>query len=138
MKVAVYRRTDSGGQTEFSLLSQLDKIRKYCDENNMQIGAIYTDAGFSGINMERPELMRLLSDSECSLFDAVVVYDLSRLTRNVSDYFTIKETLRGKGVNLIICSEPIDGNIMDVCLKNIQEAYIQISKDKARCRRRLS
>lgn len=124
MEVAVYTRTDNEGQAELYISSQLEKIQKYCDENGLHIGNVYTDVGYSGISMERPQLLHLLSDSENGLFDGVVVYDRSRLTRNVADFLTIKSTLQNKGVKLLVCSEP------DNIQENFLADFLNSLKDK--------
>ena len=41
----------------------------------------YDDGGFSGGNLERPALKRLLADIESGLVNVVVVYKIDRLTR---------------------------------------------------------
>ena len=43
--------------------------------------AHYNDGGFSGGNMERPALQRLLADIRSSRIEIVVVYEVDRLTR---------------------------------------------------------
>ena len=44
----------------------------------------YDDGGFSGGNMERPALRRLLADVEVRKVYAIVVYKVDRLSRNLS------------------------------------------------------
>ena len=46
----------------------------------------YDDGGFSGGNMERPALRRLLADIEAERVDIVVVYKIDRLTRSLADF----------------------------------------------------
>jgi site-specific DNA recombinase len=41
----------------------------------------YDDGGFSGGNMERPSLLRLMTDIERGRIDIVVIYKIDRLTR---------------------------------------------------------
>ncbi len=44
----------------------------------------YDDGGFSGGNMDRPALKRLLADIDAGKIDIVVVYKIDRLTRNLA------------------------------------------------------
>jgi DNA invertase Pin-like site-specific DNA recombinase len=44
------------------------------------------DYGFSGGNMERPGLRRLMQDIEAGKVDIVVVYKIDRLTRSLADF----------------------------------------------------
>jgi site-specific DNA recombinase len=46
----------------------------------------YDDPGFSGGNMDRPALRRLLADIEAGQIDCVVVYKVDRLSRSLLDF----------------------------------------------------
>ena len=47
---------------------------------------IYEDAGFSGADLNRPELQRLIRDIRQGKIDIVLVYKIDRLTRNQKDF----------------------------------------------------
>lgn len=51
----------------------------------------YQDGGFSGGNMERPALQRLLADIQNGKVDIVVVYKIDRLTRSLMDFAKLVE-----------------------------------------------
>ena len=51
----------------------------------------YDDGGFSGGNLERPALKRLMADIRAGLIDIVVVYKIDRLTRSLLDFSKIVE-----------------------------------------------
>ena len=46
----------------------------------------YDDGGFSGGNLDRPAMRRLLSDIEAGKVDCVVVYKVDRLSRSLMDF----------------------------------------------------
>ena len=46
----------------------------------------YDDGGYTGGNMERPALKRLLADIEADRIDCVVVYKVDRLSRSLMDF----------------------------------------------------
>ena len=46
----------------------------------------YDDGGFSGGNVNRPALSRLLADCEAGLVDVIVVYKIDRLSRSICDF----------------------------------------------------
>ena len=46
----------------------------------------YDDGGYSGGNMDRPALKRLLTDIEAGKIDIVVVYKIDRLSRSLADF----------------------------------------------------
>src|SRR5262249_2634247 len=51
----------------------------------------YDDGGFSGGNLERPALKRLLADITTGKIDAVLIYKLDRLSRSLLDFARIME-----------------------------------------------
>jgi DNA invertase Pin-like site-specific DNA recombinase len=61
----------------------------------------YDDGGFSGGNMERPGLNKLLADISAGKIDIVVVYKVDRLTRSLSDFARIVESFDGKDVSFV-------------------------------------
>ena len=63
--------------------------------------ARYDDGGYSGGTMERPGLKQLLEDIQANKVNVVVVYKVDRLTRSLSDFAKIVETLDAKGVSFV-------------------------------------
>jgi DNA invertase Pin-like site-specific DNA recombinase len=61
----------------------------------------YDDGGFSGGNMDRPALQRLLADLSRGLVDVIVVYKIDRLTRSLADFARIVETLDRQGASFV-------------------------------------
>ena len=61
----------------------------------------YDDGGFSGGNMERPGLKRLLADVESGRVDVIVVYKVDRLTRSLADFAKIVEVLDARGASFV-------------------------------------
>ncbi len=51
----------------------------------------YDDGGYTGGNMERPALKRLLADIEAGKVDCVVVYKVDRLSRSLMDFAKMLE-----------------------------------------------
>jgi DNA invertase Pin-like site-specific DNA recombinase len=63
--------------------------------------AHYDDGGFSGGNMERPALQRLLADIRAGRIDVVVVYKVDRLTRALADFARLVEIFDTQGVSFV-------------------------------------
>ena len=53
----------------------------------------YDDGGFSGGNMQRPGLVRLLADVAAGKVDIILVYKIDRLTRSLADFAKIVDVL---------------------------------------------
>ena len=97
---AIYTRksTEEGLEQEFnSLQAQREACEAYIKsqkhENWQLLSNEYDDGGYSGGNMERPALKKLLLDIKSGLVDIIVVYKIDRLTRSLMDFSKIVEVL---------------------------------------------
>src|ERR1019366_4326163 len=61
----------------------------------------YDDGGFTGANMDRPALQRLLGAIESGDANCVVVYKVDRLTRSLLDFSRIMEVLDKRGATFV-------------------------------------
>ena len=61
----------------------------------------YDDGGFSGGNIERPALQRLLADIAARQVRIVVVYKVDRLTRSLADFAKLVELFDTHGVSFV-------------------------------------
>ncbi|TWU07811.1 recombinase family protein [Stieleria varia] len=61
----------------------------------------YDDGGFSGGNLERPAMKRLLADIEAGEVDCVVVYKVDRLSRSLLDFARIMGTFDEQKVSFV-------------------------------------
>ena len=100
IRCAIYMRksTEEGLEQEFnSLQAQREACESYIKsqkhENWQLLPTEYDDGGYSGANMERPALKRLLQDVQNGLVDIIVVYKIDRLTRSLMDFSKIVEVL---------------------------------------------
>src|SRR5690349_4079971 len=89
VRCAIYTRksTEEGLEQEFnSLHAQRESAEAYI-KSQKQSGWVclphhYDDGGFTGGNMERPALQRLLADVDKGAIDAVITYKVDRLSRS--------------------------------------------------------
>ena len=93
VRCAVYTRksTEEGLEQEFnSLDAQRESaeafIRSQTHEGWTCLPERYDDGGFTGGNMERPALQRLLADIRAGKIDCVVTYKVDRLSRSLLDF----------------------------------------------------
>lgn len=100
IRCAIYTRksTEEGLEQEFnSLQAQREACEAYIKSQKHEHWTLlpteYDDGGYSGGNMERPALKRLLSDIRSGLVDIIVVYKIDRLTRSLMDFSKIVEIL---------------------------------------------
>ena len=100
IRCAIYTRksTEEGLEQEFnSLQAQREACESYIKSQKHENWQLwpneYDDGGYSGGNMERPALKRLLQDVQNGLVDIIVVYKIDRLTRSLMDFSKIVEVL---------------------------------------------
>lgn len=86
-RTAIYVRvsTDEQRDNGYSIDSQIRMLTKYCEENNYTIIDIYNDAGFSGKDLYRPAMQRLIKDIKDGKIDKLVAIKTDRLTRDSYD-----------------------------------------------------
>jgi DNA invertase Pin-like site-specific DNA recombinase len=107
-RCAIYTRKSSEEGLEQSFNS-LHAQREACEayilsqkhEGWHVLPSAYDDGGFSGGNMERPGLKKLLVDISAGKVDTVVIYKVDRLTRSLSDFARIVESFDKQGVTFV-------------------------------------
>ena len=108
LRCAIYTRKSSEeglDQAFNSLHAQREACEAYiksqAQEGWSALPALYDDGGFSGGNIERPALQRLLADIDAGRVDTVVVYKIDRLTRALADFAKIVDRLDAAGASFV-------------------------------------
>src|SRR6201990_2156914 len=107
-RCAIYTRKSSeeGLEQEFnSLAAQREAceayIRSQRNEGWVLARTHYDDGGFSGGNLQRPALQRLLADIRTGRIDIIVVYKVDRLTRSLGDFARLVELFDAEAVSFV-------------------------------------
>ena len=108
VRCAIYTRksTEEGLDMEFnSLDAQREAAESFVASQRHEGWVVlpekYDDGGFTGGNIERPALKRLLADVEAGKIDTVVVYKVDRLSRSLLDFTRLMEVLDRKGCSFV-------------------------------------
>jgi DNA invertase Pin-like site-specific DNA recombinase len=108
VRCAIYTRksSDEGLELEFnSLDAQFEACKAYIASQRHEGWSLtrerYDDGGFSGGNMERPALARLLADAAAGKIDVIVIYKIDRLTRSLADFARIIEVLEKASASFV-------------------------------------
>ena len=91
-----------------SVQTQLEALREYARERGYEIVREFVDEGKSGSTINRPglkDMLALIAENPKAV-DAILVWNRSRLSRNSSTTFAIKESLCG--VDVVSVNEPVD------------------------------
>lgn len=108
VRCAIYTRksTEEGLSQEFNSLdaqreSAVAYIASQKNEGWSCVPDRYDDGGFTGGNMDRPALKRLMDDIEAGKVDCVVVYKVDRLSRSLMDFARLMALFDRKGVSFV-------------------------------------
>ena len=92
-----------------SIANQRAMLETYCEQQGWEVVEVYQDDGYTGLNMERPALQRMLKAVERKQVNIVVTKDLSRLGRNyLQTGYLIEDFFPRHGVRYIAMNDGID------------------------------
>ncbi len=110
-KVALYCRVSTDEQAknkEGSITSQVQRLQMKVNEKNSyengqwgKVVGIYKDEAYSGKNTDRPEFQRMLTDVKTQRVNTILITELSRLSRSVTDFLSFIEELEDHGCDFI-------------------------------------
>lgn len=136
-RCAIYTRksTEEGLDMEFN---SLDAQREACEsyiasqkhEGWMMLADAYDDGGFTGGNMDRPALKRLINDIKNGLIDTVVVYKVDRLSRSLADFAKLIELFDAHKVSFVSVTQQFNTtNSMGRLTLNILLSFAQFERE---------
>ena len=108
-RAAIYIRvsTQEQAQEGYSVNEQKERLIAYCTAQGWIIADIYVDGGYTGSNLKRPGMQKLISETD--KFDVVLVYKLDRLSRSQRDtLYLIEEVFLPNKVDFVSMQESFD------------------------------
>src|SRR5271169_2222995 len=134
---AVYTRksTDDGLEQEFnSLHAQREAAEAYIRSQQHEgwrlLAEKYDDGGYSGGNLERPALKRLMADIRAGKVQTVVVYKVDRLTRSLSDFARLIELFEARGVSFVSVTQQFNTTTsMGRLMLNVLLSFAQFERE---------
>jgi site-specific DNA recombinase len=136
-RCAVYTRKSSeeGLDQEYnSIDAQRDAGHAYIASQRAEgwiaVADDYDDPAFSGGNMERPGLKRLMADIEDGKIDIVVVYKIDRLTRSLADFSKMVEVFERLGVSFVSVTQQFNTTTsMGRLMLNVLLSFAQFERE---------
>src|ERR1700722_18073480 len=100
------KSTEEGLEQEFNSLDAQREagelfVRSQAGEGWSLMADRYDGGGFTGANLERPGLRRLMQDSHDGKIDCVVVYKVDRLSRSLLDFAQLMQVFEKQGVAFV-------------------------------------
>ena len=90
----------------------------------------YIDPGFSGGNIERPALKRLMADIERGQIDIVVVYKIDRLSRSLADFARMVDVFDRHRVSFSAVTQQINSaTSMGRLMLNVLLSFAQFERE---------
>jgi site-specific DNA recombinase len=137
IRCAIYTRksTNEGLDQDFnSLDAQRESAEAYIASQKAEgwvcLPERYDDGGFSGGNIERPALKRLLADTEAGRIDCIVVYKVDRLSRSLLDFTRLMETLEKHNISFVSVTQQFNTtNSMGRLTLNILLSFAQFERE---------
>ena len=91
---------------------------------------MYEDEGFSGGNLNRPDLKKMMEAARQRRFKAIIVYRLDRISRNISDFSSLIEELSRLDIAFISIREQFDtGTPMGRAMMYIASVFSQLERE---------
>jgi site-specific DNA recombinase len=101
IEVVLYARVSTEIQKEKkSIEAQIEYLINWCEREDMKIVGMYRDDGYSGKDMHRPEMRRLMQDIPKKMFKGILAYHNDRISRNTRDVLDFAQLCAKHKVNL--------------------------------------
>ena len=140
-KAALYIRVSTDAQFEegYSVDAQKEMLAAYCTSRGWKDYEFYIDGGFTGSNIERPAMQRLIAHVREGRISAVVVYKLDRLSRSQKDtLYLIEDVFNPAGSAFTSLNENLDtATPMGRAMLGIMSAFAQLERETIRERTRM-
>lgn len=138
---AIYIRVSTDAQAEegYSIDAQKEQLSAYCVSKGIKNYKFYIDGGWSGSNINRPEIQKLINDVNNNKISHVIVYKLDRLSRSQKDtLYLIEDVFNPHNVDFVSLNESMDTSTpMGRLMLGILSAFAQLERENIRLRTRM-
>lgn len=129
--IAIYARVSTARQEEEGTIeTQISAIKDFAAKNGYTIVKVYKDEGWSGDNINRPDLDQLRMDAKNKNWEAVLFYDPDRLARRYWLQELVIDELKGLGVESLFVTMPPIKNEEDQLMHGVRGLFSQYERTK--------
>lgn len=126
--VAIYARQSVDKKDSISIETQIELCRREID--GAQKHCVYSDKGYSGSSLKRPEFQHLLDDVKAGRIERIITYRLDRISRSVLDFANLIDLFDRYGVTFNSTQEKFDTNTpMGKAMLNITMVFAQLERE---------
>lgn len=129
---AIYGRQSVDRVDSISIESQIE----YCQyETRGGKYKTFTDKGYSGKNVDRPQFQTMMEAIRRGEVSRVIVYKLDRISRSILDFATMMAEFQQYGVEFVSCTEKFDTSTpMGRAMLNICIVFAQLERETIQMR----
>lgn len=111
----ILTRYSTDNQNPDTTAVQVKKCVAYCRQHQLTIQDIFSDEAVSGMRQHRPEYDRMMDQYRAGTgADVVVIYDQSRMFRDMVEWFSFRRELQALGAKVISVTQPlVGGDLLD-------------------------
>lgn len=132
--IAIYSRKSRFTGKGESIDNQVEMCRQYIESTFGKACAdsavVFEDEGFSGGNLNRPGFKQMMQAARQRVFQAVVVYRLDRISRNIGDFSALIEELGKLDIAFVSIRESFDtSSPMGRAMMYIASVFSQLERE---------
>lgn len=101
---AIYARQSVYKEDSVSIEAQIDDCKRLCSKHVR----IYSDKGWSGKDVDRPDMQKLIMDIQSGIIQKVVVYKIDRISRNLSDFCNLFDMMKDAHCDFVSATQSFD------------------------------
>ncbi len=103
---AIYARQSVDKKDSISIDTQIEFCKRLLPEG--EESSVYSDKGWSGKNIDRPQFGQMLSDIKQGKIEKIIVYKLDRISRSLNDFSNLMELFKKYNVEFASTVETFD------------------------------
>jgi site-specific DNA recombinase len=138
-RVAIYIRVSTQEQVleGYSIQAQKERLINYCKAREWSLSEIFVDPGYSGKNLKRPDIQRLIQNIKN--FNIVLVWRLDRLSRSQKDtMYLVEDVFLKNKVDILSLSESLDTSTpWGIAMIGILSSFSQLDRENIRERTKI-
>ena len=132
--IAIYSRKSKFTGKGESIGNQVELCKEYVrahyGDDALENIVVYEDEGFSGGNLNRPAFKKMMEAAKQHKMNAIIVYRLDRISRNISDFAGLIEEMARLHVDFISIKEQFDtGTPMGRAMMYIASVFSQLERE---------
>lgn len=105
----ILARYSTDNQNADTIEVQVGKCSEYCAAQGLPVLGVYADYAVSGMKDTRPQYEAMMTALREGRADTVVIYDQSRMFRDISAWFRFRSELEQLGAKVIAVTQPLIG-----------------------------